>query len=316
MTRRRIPRSRSNQPGQLAHHFPSLSGSYEILPQSHMFMEDVRTGLIPYARMSSHGQFSASIGDDPAVAELLYSITNCDHAYSHEQLVCDSINKIVEKLSWFGRAIYQTEQDETDPRIIRLRSCTSQRLYKLPGFYIHHVPPPDQELFGSRFIVAPATTVWDLGMPEQLGGTKEYLRVLRGLKRYKGTFPQLFQEDLRSGHLTSHFHSSDYIRWREAHKAHLTSLWGWPRRNTALDHETEFFHFYRTITFRWAQAILRDHIITKINMLLQRLQIDSQITIQGLLSPASILEVRQQMTAGTISFGDAFEKTSIFSLDE
>jgi len=316
MTKRRNSRVRSDRPGQLAHYFPSLSTIREALPQWHMFTEDVTSGLMPHPRIRGSTNFLVSFGDVPVAAELLQSFTRNDNAYSQEQLVCDAVNEIGLNLSWQGRAIYQIAQDETDRKVIRLRYCTPQRLYRLPGVYLHHVPTPDREEFHAMFIVASRATVWDLGMPAQLGGTKGYFRILKGLKRYKGTFPSFVQDDLRSGRLTAHFQSSEYIRYREAEKSRITSLWGWPRRNSSLDHETEFFNFYRTITFRWAQAILRDHIITELNVLLKRLQINAQIAIQGLPTPDSILEVRQQMMDGNISFGEALRKTSIFAFDE
>ena len=151
-------------------------------------------------------------------------------------------------------------------------------------------------------------------MPSQLGGTKGYLRILGGLKRYKGTFPPFLQEDLHAQRANPNFQPSEYTRYKQAWMARLTIPWGWPRRDTSLNHETEFFHFYRTITFRWAQAILRDHIIDELNLLLKKLQINSQITIHGIPTPASILEIRQKMADGNISFAEAFEMTSLFVL--
>jgi hypothetical protein len=145
-------------------------------------------------------------------------------------------------------------------------------------------------------------------------GAKEYLKILNGLKRYKSTFPPFVQEDLHAGRTTQHFDSKEYIRRREAREAHLTILWGWPRRDTSLNHQTEFFAFYRTITFRWAQSILREHIISEINLLFKRLKIESVIEIHGIPTPASILETRQKMVDGSISFEEAYKKTSLIDV--
>ena len=110
------------------------------------------------------------------------------------------------------------------------------------------------------------------------------------------------------------FHiSSSLITFdKEAQEARLTDSWGWNRRDPSLDHETEFFSFYRTITFHWAQAVLRNHIVDELNLFLKRLQLDSMITIQGLPTPDIILEVRGKMADGEISFTEAFKKTSVF----
>ena len=317
ISERRTSRLPSTRRGELAYHFPSLSDAHEIFPKCHMFMEDVRNGLMPYARISRPNGFSVSVGEDPALVELLQSLTRHDRAYCHEELLCDAVNEIGLHLSWHGRAIYQITPDETDPRIIRLRSCTPRRLYKIPGFFLHHVPLADREEFSSRFLVVARANVWDLGMPSQLGGTTGYLRLLKELKRNKGTFPSFFLEDLNTqGTTPPQFESSEYIRRRKARETRITNMWGWNRRDSSLDHETEFFHYYRTITFRWAQAILRDHIIAELNVLLKRLQLTSQIAIGGIPTPTAILEIRRQMTEGHLSFEEAFKRTSVFALDE
>jgi hypothetical protein len=311
--KRRGSRRPSYRGGQLAPHFPSLARLHETSPQLHMFTEDVRTGLMPYTRVEGSEKFSVSIGEDPAAIELMQSLAGRD-PYSKEELVCAAVNDVGQRLSWHGRATYQIIADDSKSEIIRLRSCTPERLYRVPGFYIHHVPVADRKEFPSRFILVPKAQVWEVRIPDQLGGVNEYLRILTGLKRYKTSFPQFFVEDLRVEKTTLNFQSSEYIRYKKAVEARLTALWGWPSRDTSLDHETEYFHFYRTLTFRWAQAILRDHIIKELNDLFKRLNLNSEITLHGMPSPEFILDVRQQMTEGSISFVDAYEATSLFKL--
>lgn len=120
-----------------------------------------------------------------------------------------------------------------------MRSCTLERLYRLPGFYLQHVPFADREQFTERFLVAPSATVWDLCMPSQLGGTRRYLQIINGLKRNKGTFPSFFLEDLEAHRKVPRFDSSEYICRRAGRDARLTCLWGWNRRDSSLTLETE-----------------------------------------------------------------------------
>jgi hypothetical protein len=120
------------------------------------------------------------------------------------------------------------------------------------------------------------------------------------------------QEDLSAKRTTPHFKLSDYIRYKETQEARLTASWGWNRRDSLLDYETEFFYYYRTITFHWAQAVLRNHIINELNLLLNRLQLKSQIVLQGLSTPDTILEIRGKMDEGEINFAEAYKKTSVF----
>lgn len=303
---RQMPRNRS---GHLAYYFPSLTRSQEGI-ETHMFTEDVHNGVMPYRASRSLGGFSVSFEEAPGVVEFLTSLCRHDHSsHTKEDLLRDVVNEIALRLSWYGRAIYQISSVR-DPGV--LKPCTPERLYVVPGFYIHHVPMADREGFDSRFIVVSKRNVWDLGMPPALGGPEGYRRILRGLKRYRGTLPLFMQEDLSAQRATPHFKLSDYVLCKEVHEARLTASWGWNRRDLSLNHETEFFSFYRTVTFHWAQAVLRNHIIEELNVLLRRLQIRSMITVQGLPTPDTILEIRGKMVEGKISFDEAYKKTSLF----
>ena len=74
---------------------------------------------------------------------------------------------------------------------------------------------------------------------------------------------------------------------------------------------TEFFTIYKGITFRWAQAVLREHIISEINKLLSRLQIDAKIIVSGIPSSDDILLIRKQLLEGKINFQEAYDKSFI-----
>ena len=68
---------------------------------------------------------------------------------------------------------------------------------------------------------------------------------------------------------------------------------------------------YRFITFDWAKANLREHIIKELNQLFRQLQIDAEIVVKGLPTAREILKTRQQMCEGKITFGEATKKSSM-----
>lgn len=306
-------RRNRNQPnGQLAHHFASLA-RVDVSPEFHMFTEDLSNGLMPYPRRLEPGSFSVSVGNDPRGIELLQSLSRHDRFFSNEELLCNAVNELGRYLVWEGRAIYQIIPDDIDSRILRLSRCTPVRVFRLAGYYIQHVPGADRAEFSSAFLFARKSKVWEIGIPDILGGIRAYRNVLKGLKRYKGAFPEFLTEDLHAQRATPNFEAGEYIRCKKAVKARLTRVWGWPGRDTSLDHETEFFHFYRTVTFRWSQAILRNHIVNALNELFRRLQFNSEITMTGIPTPESILEIRNKMEQGEITFGEAYKATSLFN---
>ena len=71
------------------------------------------------------------------------------------------------------------------------------------------------------------------------------------------------------------------------------------------------FSFYKMITFRWAQAILREHIISEINRLFFRLKIACELQIAGLPTSSEILQVRRELQEGSMTFAKASDRVSV-----
>jgi hypothetical protein len=96
-----------------------------------------------------------------------------------------------------------------------------------------------------------------------------------------------------------------------AQRYRATRIWGWDTRDWSSQYVTEYYQFYRRLTFRWSIEILRRHVIQEINRLLFRLEIEASIAIEGLPTPASILDARERMAKGEIDFAVATRLTSI-----
>jgi hypothetical protein len=74
---------------------------------------------------------------------------------------------------------------------------------------------------------------------------------------------------------------------------------------------TEFMQFYRTLTFRWAQTVLRQHIISELNAMLARFAIKATISVSGMPLSREVLHLQDEMIAGNISYGKAYEASAI-----
>ena len=91
----------------------------------------------------------------------------------------------------------------------------------------------------------------------------------------------------------------------------MTRKWGWNRRDFSQRNWTEFATFYRTITFKWSQARIREHILDEFNALLKRLGVKAELRITGLPNSGHILDLRNQMTEGLTSYAEATNAASI-----
>ena len=61
---------------------------------------------------------------------------------------------------------------------------------------------------------------------------------------------------------------------------------------------------------KWAQAVLREHIVAELNGLLRELGLQAELVVQGLPTAVSVLSVRERMVRGEISFLEANEACS------
>lgn len=310
----RVMRRRSRPKGRAATHFPSFSKPDFVNPTVHMFIEDVHIAVMPIGgRTEKRTDFSVTFQGEPIECErakdLCLSLSR-HRRYSDKELMCDVVDQITQYLAWYGRAVCEIIRDTDEIGKTYLLHFTPQRLYRIPGHYVQWVPSGDYELWKKRFIVIPSKDVWEISIPLILGGASSYRKILSGLRRFEHLGPRFWRGDLEKQKLTKHYDFMEYVRNSEIYYDRITQTWGWNRRDWTQERSTEFFNFYRTITFRWAQAVLREHIIKEINDLLVRLNIGSMIVISGLPTSDEILEIRKEMLDGRISFGKAFDQVT------
>lgn len=308
-------KNRAERRPRAARYFPSLSHPADIASNVHMFTEDLRLGVMPIGGRTHKNrtftiQFEGMQDDKQRAIEICRSIGR-DRYRGHDPtaVVCDAVNEIAQCLTWYGRAVYEIVREE-DRSIFSLYSFTTQRLFKIFRFYIQWIPSADQKVFKKRLVVLPSRDVWNIGVPKILGGTKSYQRTLSKLRRFHTTGPEFWRSDLQAQRQSPGFNFQDYVQAKKVRDSRLTKRWGWNRRDTTLNHTTEFFYFYRTITFNWAKALLREHIIDQLNRLFVSLLINSKIVVSGLPLPDEILEVRRKMALGNIPFGKAYDLTT------
>lgn len=297
--------------------FPSLYHERADNLNVDMFTEDIHLGIMPIGgRRLGDGQFTVVFkGTDQATDRARNLLSSLARYERHDavRLVCDVVNEIALYLAWRGRAVYELVAEEKKKKgecEISLHDFTSERLIRVPGFYVQRIPRTDREQFKRRFVFIPAREVWEISMPSCLGGTRGYRTMLSRLARFDTVGPDFYRADLERGRWEAYFDFGTYIRIMEARAARLTGLWGWDRRDANLDKQTEFFYFYRTITFAWSKAVLREHIIRELNRLLGRLGIESQIVLCGLPTPDEILRVRQELVEGKVQFGEAYKQVA------
>jgi len=298
-----------------ATHFPSLSkkcrdGGLD----AHMFREDISLNIMPIGGTSRNNpdflaSFQGSEEDVDSAMKLCNSLSRYPERDAN-RTIGGAVGSIANRVAWQGSAVFQIIREPNSPHEITLFGFTSECLYRIPGFFVQCIPHADRELFGKSFTVLSSQEVWQITIPKALGGPSRHKKVLKRLNRFSKPAPNFYATDLQEGKQESQFDFQTYITHIESHNARLTRNWGWNRRDSSHRYDTEFYYIYRTITFRWAQAILREHIIIELNRLFKRLKIESAIEVVGLITADEILRIRQELVDGKIQFSEAYEKTT------
>lgn len=297
----------------VATHFPSLSAGIDMNPNAHMFTEDVHLAVMPIGgRTERNKNFAVALEGSPDACEraraLLGELAKFDR-HDLAGVVCDAVGEIAKHLAWEGCAVYEIIPD--DSGITHVHGFTSHRLVRLPGWFLQFIPRGDWEMWKKKWVVISASKIWHLEMPSVLGGQKGYKTALKKLRMFENLGPPFWKKELERGEQSKNFDFQRYVSNSEIYFRQVTKVWGWNRRDWTQDRTTEFYSFYKMVNFRWAQAILREHIISEINILFSRLEMDCKLKVSGLPTSDEIVKVREELLSGSISFSQAADRVAI-----
>ena len=277
----------------------------------HMFKEDIAR-LMPYriydGRKNLHVRFHGSDTDRGRALNVLQALSEHSHG-SDVDIVCRVIDEIAKLISWEGRA--QFELLPCQDGSVFFHSITSVNMVKVLGFAIQFVPAKDRKFWGGgRFRFASEKALWSIDIPEGLGGRRRYIKTLKRLGRFDNLGPMFFQNDITSGLVEAKFDQKQYIRANNIFKSRETRQWGWNYRDWSTDGCTEFYNFHRRLTVESAKSIFREHILSELNKLLQRMHIKCAISVEGLLTIPEIGHLKRDLIAGEISFSELLDRIS------
>ena len=303
---------------RIAKSFSKLTGEVNHNLNLDMFLKDIRLSIMPIGGESEHApNFAVEIhgrnSDEPRVLAILESLTRRYQQkwYSRpplEKLLSDAVEAIVLELVWEGRSVRKIFCDKKNNGVYRLHRFAYQWLFRIFGWYIRLIPKayrhPDDKLHDR----ITEKDIWDIVMPKKLGGYQGHRAMLKKLIRFRDIVPSFLVHEINPHEWPKYFNTQRYVRETKLFVARATERWGWNQRDSNLENWSEFYSFYRTLTLKWAQACLREHIVKELNQLFRRLDIEAEIVVKGLPTAREIMKIRQQMCEGKISFIKAFEK--------
>ncbi|MGF6646529.1 hypothetical protein [Paraburkholderia sp. GAS82] len=292
-------------PPRLAKFLPSLRQSEEaILQNVFMFVEDISHPM-PF-RHGRRKSFSVRLkGTDTEQQKALQVLDDLsDHAGSNlEEKLGNAVDTLAKRIAWEGRA--QFELIPRDDGTTFFHAVTTKRLFRLIGIAVQYLAPEDRRFWQSNALRwVPLSALWHIDVPRDLGGRRGYRCLLSNLKKFNNLGPPFLSFDVRNGNNPRNFDINEYARSNNIFRYKVTHAWGWDCRDWSTERTTEFYNLYRSATAEQAKRVFRSHIISQINTLLARLEIDCTISVESLPSAEDAQQMKNKLVTGELSFKD------------
>jgi hypothetical protein len=136
---RRIDRE-SGRATRFATHFPYSSGRFDLDPETHMFIQDIKLGVIPLRyQIEANPNFRIEIRGDFSNAQKVQSIIrtlSIRERHSFQGMFLDVMENIIEQMSWYGWAVHEIAVAPNEISGFKISNFTGRRLFKIFGIYI------------------------------------------------------------------------------------------------------------------------------------------------------------------------------------
>jgi hypothetical protein len=278
----------------------------------YIFTDEIHLGIMPIGgRSRNHPDFSINITGDEKNKEkttkLLTSLAS-NNRLSTNELVCDAVDNIVKSMLYSGMAYYEITQDT--PGFLKLDNFTSDRLVNILGVYFQLVPAKDRKMWNKKFVVKASNSIWKIKIPKELGGDSGYRKLIQDLGNNTEMYPKCFDIE-KIATQPSSFNFNEYISQTKIYQYSLLQLWGGTLRHTSTEYANEYYLIHRIVRFNRAQAILREHVISQLNILLSRKKIKSTIELFGLPTVQFIDEQLIKLQEGDVELAKVTNSTRV-----
>jgi hypothetical protein len=185
------------------------------------------------------------------------------------------------------------------------------RLILLGNYYIQPIPKALWKQVKKRYVLIPKDSVWKVKMPTEPYPFQQTKVIINGLKEGSKKFDtatKMFNE-MRTGKLN---YSGSFYTDFDQYISYISKSWGWGIRNLILQNSLEFYTVYRMINYSYALSCFRENILEQMNILLERLQQNFRISIDGLVSSSQVVELKRKILSNQISFKEVLDIISFY----
>ena len=278
-----------------------------------LFIRDVHTGIMPYKHQQNSGVVIELCKTDKKLSDKLKDFLYVGHysaGWHLSETITDDIESISHYLVALGEEYFEIVDitDKHQEGIVdkKLEHLPYGRVIRLFSYYIQLVPFSDWKRHEKKIYVIPADRIWHIKLPRALGSPRSHRRLLKKLAKLSLPMPEFTKKDGDLGQSAKYDFALHHDK-KELAVEQLTAKWGSIPSLRQLKHTTEYYYIVHNLQFLYSQAVLREHILSEINKLIQRLGIDNEIVMSGIGVSTDIADAIKKLDKGEIGFSEALK---------
>lgn len=278
-----------------------------------IFIRDVHTGIMPYKHQRNSSVVIELCKTDKKLSEKLKDFLYVGH-YSAGWHLSETITDSIEAIAHYLVALGEEYFEVVDTSDKHKDGITSKKLERLPygkvikvfNNYVQLVPLSDWRRNEKKFYIIPADRIWHIKIPRKLGTPRSHRRLLKRLAKLSVPMPEFTNKDGDLGQSAKYEFVLHHDK-KELAVEQLMVKWGSIPSLRQLKHTTGYYYIVHNLQFLRSQAILREHILSEINDLIQRLGIDNKIMMSGVGVATDIEAAIKKLDKGEIGFSEALK---------
>lgn len=292
-------------------YFPSREG--QLSPpggNAFMFVRDVPLGIMP----SRHddGDFAVSLDpSDPVLQERIIVLLEIGQfsRYGLQEAVVDFVETLARDIAFSGECYFEVSDPEGSEGARTLLILPPGIIRRRGASYLQVIPEADRHEGEPAEIEIPAKRMWHITLPPALGSPKEHRKLLRELEQLGMPVPG-FALDADHFGAEAGFDFATSRRAMDVAVERVTRRWGTIPSFQRVNGTTEYYLFARRLQWNRAQALLREHILAALNVLLARFGL-GRLDVRGLPSASELSLSIDRLQRGEISVEEALASARV-----
>lgn len=293
----------------LPHEYINNSNYTESSFYKNMFIEDIINRIIPISLKRNENDCNATLDCNEEDLDLIKNILNSfNRTYREEydisRLILNTIQEIARNTLWYGESIYEIYKLSVND--IKIIGLIPSSFIDLKFFYIQKAPKHEEKMLYPRIIQN--KLLWRMSIPKILQKNYSFKTVLSHIDQFDSFMPKSIKNDFYQGNNIPEYDHKEYARKRFLYVNELTKDWGWDQRQwTSNDKTTELFNLYKRLKFQGSIAIFSEHIVSELNNLFFKLEINAKIKLENMISSNEYKEKMKTFLNGQLSYNEIIE---------